>query len=216
MLVGCRSARLLLTLPFFGRSLLHWPFTSRVMATVETSPARAILDRLIDHVSKLNVSASPAPSSSSPATASSPSVPSSSSYLPAHTVDVAWRPIIPLGHTAYTWVGDEDTPPTTSSATTSSPQPTASSSPSNPPPAATAAPPIEKPRAPTKEKKAGGGAKAAPVKAEEVKSDQPDISRLDIRVGQVVKAWKHSEGQSPANSGWGSGAGGEVGAACDG
>ena len=180
------------------------------MATAEPSPAMAILDKLIDHVSKLNVS-SPSATQSAPASSSSNSAsptpaPSSSSsaassFLSAHTVDVAWHPIIPVGHTLYTWVGDDNVPAAAAVAPSASPSPstaTPSAPSSAPSTAAPAAAPsvtaVEKPRAPAKEKKAAP-AKAAAAKVEEAKSDQPDISRVDIRVGQVVKAWKHPEGR---------------------
>jgi hypothetical protein len=169
------------------------------MSKVNVSPGMAILDRLIDHVTNLSVSTSSSPSSPSPSA-------SRSSYLPSHTVDVAWRPIIPVGHTLYTWVGDEEAPlpsATSNSAsvsTSTTAQQTSSPSPlsSSPPPASSSPPPPSesKTRPAAKDKKAAAApkAKAAQSKAEDTKSDQPDISRLDIRVGQVVKAWKHPEG----------------------
>ena len=134
MLIVRSASRLLRVLPSSSRrsfSSFVVPFPalhSPAMASVEVSPAMAILDKLIDHVSKLNVSSpststtSSASSSSTASSSSSSSTVPTSSYLPAHTVDIAWRPIVPIGHTVYTWVGDEDAPPAPTS-TSAAPAP---------------------------------------------------------------------------------------------
>ena len=188
--------------------LLPWrrtlPRLARAMSTVTVSPAMAILDKLIDHVSHLPATTTSAPHASH--SSSSSSTPSTTaSYLPSHTTDIAWRPIVPIGHTKYTWVGDDDTSTaasnthTASSSSAASPSASAITDAAAPRPdaaaAASAALPVPHAAAPkpAKEKKAA----AQPVKGkkeEPVKTDQPDISRLDIRVGQVVRAWKHPEG----------------------
>jgi hypothetical protein len=169
----------------------------------------AILDKLIDHVSKLSVTSSASSAAPSSSSTPPPAAPQSS-YLPNTTVDVAWRPIVPLGHTVYSWVGEDDAPVSSSAASSSSTAsvaptaPSASAAPSivSAPPAASAAPPAEaKARPAAKEKKPAPPPKAgkgSDTKAEEKKDvqQQPDVSRLDIRVGQVVKAWKHPEGQT--------------------
>ena len=175
---------------------------SSIMSTVTVSPAMAILDKLIDHVT--NLPATTTSSSSHASTASSSSSPSSSSYLPSHTTDIAWRPIIPIGHTKYTWVGDDDAPASTAtaSATSSAAAPPASTLTNSAIPkpdsaaAASASLPVPHVAKPApKEKKAAQPAAKGGKKEEEKKTDQPDISRIDIRVGQIVRAWRHPEGQ---------------------
>ena len=189
-------------LPLCARALTL-PRLAGAMSTVTVSPAMAILDKLIDHVTKLPATS---PSSSSHASGvSSTSV----SYLPSHTTDIAWRPLVPIGHTKYTWVGDDDAPatvtaaPATSASASSSTAASASSLTSaaipRPDTAAAAAAALPVPHAAAKapkEKKAGAQPTKGGAKAEEKKTDQPDISRVDIRVGQIVRAWKHPEGQT--------------------
>ena len=192
---------LLPLLPLLTRALTLSRYGSAAMSTVTVSPAMAILDKLIDHVTHLPTTApaSHGSSSSSPSSSSS-ALSSASSYLPSHTSDIAWRPIIPVGHTRYTWVGDDDAPATTTTTTTPATTILTSSAVPQPDHIAAAAASLPVPPTavkPVKEKKpaAVGGAASKGKKEEEKKTDQPDISRIDIRVGQIVRAWRHPEGQ---------------------
>ena len=181
---------------------LPLPRYSSAMSTVTVSPAMAILDKLIEHVSNLpstGLAATSSASASASASTTSSSPSAASSFLPSHTTDIAWRPIVPIGHTKYTWVGDDDTAtapagvsasaaPTSSITTAAVPQPDTAA-------AASAALPVPHAAKPAKEKKAAAQPGNGQKKEEEKKTDQPDISRVDIRVGQIIRAWRHPEGQ---------------------
>ena len=181
--------------------------TTRIsMSTVTVSPAMAILDKLIDHVTNLPANTAPSSQQSSAAASSSSSSSTTSSYLPSHTTDIAWRPIIPIGHTKYTWVGDDDisaTATTTTLTTTATTAATPASSLTTaavprPDSAAAASAALSVPPAAKSVKEKKGAAQPSKgKKEEEKKTDQPDISRIDIRVGQITRAWRHPEGELP-------------------
>lgn len=98
-------------------------------------------------------------------------------------------PIVPVGHTAYTFFGvDADHP--------NGVIPASAASPSSTKPAAapsTAAAPAPKPAGEKKEKAAKPAAapKAPKSAAKAPEPDQPEYTKLDIRVGQIVKAGRH-------------------------
>lgn len=142
------------------------------------------IDSLISEVEKLSVS-----SESDMGQKASTSVSRVASRV-ASTIDVAWRPIVPPGHTTYTWLGQTITTQavtpkqestTTTTATEATPAPT-------PKVAAVEKKPVPKPAT---------AAKPAPAKAAEpTPAPVADITKIDMRVGKIVKAWKHPEADS--------------------
>ena len=133
--------------------------------------------------------------------AASASASAGKSIVPTETKDVRWWPIIPPGHTPYTWygVGSDSAEPQHAAKASAAPAKAASaaaassSSSSSAAPAASAAAPKE-PKAP-KEKAAAKPAKApaAAASAADAAPDQPEYTKLDIRVGQIVKASRHPD-----------------------
>lgn len=115
--------------------------------------------------------------------------------LPTETKDVRWWPIIPAGHTAYTFYGVDAANPSGVAApvkAAKAPAAAAAATPaaasSSPAPAAAAADKKEKAAKPAK----AAAPKAAAKPAAEVEDmNQIDFTKLDIRVGQIVKADRH-------------------------
>lgn len=152
------------------------------MATIIENPAINILDRLINQIEgSLKISDNQSNNSSV-----------QSSFLPSHTTDVAWRPIVPLGHTVYSWVGELDAPVEVNSTPSPEPLKPLAEVKAQAAPAADAAatPAPAKAAKPAKQPKQQQAKKPEPAPV----SDQPAISRIDIRVGQVVKASRHPDG----------------------
>jgi methionyl-tRNA synthetase len=149
--------------------------------------ALSIVDSLISHVQGLSVAASssipPSTVSSSLSSSSSPV----SSRLPVSTSDSAWHPIVPVGHTQFSWVGDSQL--TANSIIPSSVQSvqineTASVAPSS----ATSSVPNA-----GKQKSASKTANPPAPAPASSSSSQPPFTRLDIRVGHVLSARKHPD-----------------------
>lgn len=118
------------------------------------------------------------------------------SIVPTETKDARWWPIIPPGHTPYTWygVGGGDDAPAQPAAKASAPAKAASdaASSSSAPAAAAAAPKEPKEKKEKAAKPAKAPAAAASAAAAAV-PDQPEYTKLDIRVGQIVKASRHPD-----------------------
>lgn len=157
--------------------------------------ALAQVDALIAQVQQLNCSdAKPAAAAASG---------SGASRLPTDTKDNTWWPIIPPGHTAYTWYGVTDAKPSgviSAEAAAASASASAPAAKAKAPPAADSAsapaPKQEKPKsdkAPKESKKPAAAAAPAKAKAAEatLQPDQPLFTALDIRVGQIVSAARH-------------------------
>ena len=113
-----------------------------------------------------------------------------------------WWPIIPVGHTPYTWLGvggpDSivDTPAVGVSKTKASAAAPVAASSSAPAAAAAASASSSSAPAPApkeKKEKAAKPAKAAAAPAAAAAPEQPEYSKLDIRVGQIVKAARHPD-----------------------
>lgn len=116
--------------------------------------------------------------------------------------DAAWWPLVPLGHTGYTWGNDVSphnpgqAPANTAAAgTNAAAANTTPAAPVKPAATAAAAPKkeekkVEKKEEKKEEKKKEKGPKPVPAAAE---PDQPDFTKLDIRVGQIVKAGRHPD-----------------------
>lgn len=106
-------------------------------------------------------------------------------------IDVCWRPEVAIGHTAYSWLGEgqEGGPPggpavlaAASSGEVKRQQKAAAKAPAEPAQE-------QKREAKTKEKKA-----PAPKAGAAAAAGGPDFGRLEIKVGKVLKAWKHPDG----------------------
>jgi len=112
--------------------------------------------------------------------------------VPTETKDKKWWPIIPPGHTPYTWYGVVEgeaaaapaEPVKAPAAAAAAPAAAASAS---------AAPTPSGEGKPEKKAKQAKPAKAAAAAAAPAAPEvqQPEYSKLDIRVGQIVKASRH-------------------------
>lgn len=129
--------------------------------------------------------------------ASAPSASAGKSIVPTETKDVRWWPIIPPGHTPYTWYGvggGDDAPaqPAAKASVKAASAAASSSSSSAAAPAAAAAAPKE-PKAPKDKAAKPAKAPAAAASAAAAAPEQPEYTKLDIRVGQIVKASRHPD-----------------------
>jgi methionine--tRNA ligase beta chain len=169
------------------------------MSATVTSKSIQIVDEIIGHVKNAAVAKQSNINASSPLT-------SNNSAIPIATTDVAWFPIVPPGHTVYTWYGASDGSASNNNsnntaATNERKQPTAQAAEkqqnnenaqqNNTQQQAERKPKQQQPQG---EKKPSN----KPAKAEEAKfnPDAPSISRLDIRVGKILTAGKHPDADS--------------------
>lgn len=110
--------------------------------------------------------------------------------------DVAWRPTVPRGHTPYSWGSDEQEAPCVASTAV----PAAAAAPA----AAEKAPEAKAQPQQQPQQQAGkgkGGQQQQQKAAEKKNAPAPQdpiaaFARLDIRVGKILKAWKHPEADS--------------------
>jgi len=154
-----------------------------------------MVDTLISKVQQLPAMVAGAVSASASSSSSSSAAPQlSASALPAATKDAAFWPIIPVGHTAYTWYGVEGNPAAIAAAAGVSGDASAPSSSSAPQSAsATPAPAAAAQQKPAQGEKKEKKEKAPkqPKQAKPAEPEQPEFTKLDIRVGQIVSASRH-------------------------
>jgi aminoacyl tRNA synthase complex-interacting multifunctional protein 1 len=118
--------------------------------------------------------------------------------------DAAWRPELPAGHTEFSWGGPEEDEKAAAAAAQPVRAPAAAAAAAAPAPAA---PPAKqggvgsakgkdeakKDKEPKKQqqKPAAAPAAAAAAAAPAPALNQPPFTQLDLRVGRIVKCWKH-------------------------